>query len=184
MKKFIGILLGIVLMVASASMADALNYGSVTLSVSVSGDLSISISPTTHSFGALAPGTQSVSTAITVTNDSVGYLETYCFKGFNAGVWTLGATQGANTYTLAAAFHGSAPLAAAFGAEDLMKSSGWDDVNGDKATTTKFSIDGTQTGASVNPGQARSLYFRLGMPSSSTTMGPLDVTATITAILP
>lgn len=184
MKKFIGILLSIILM-SSASMAYALNYGDVTLSVSVSGDLSIAISPNSYDFGALAPGATAVSTAVTITNDSAGYVETYCFKGFDAGVWTLGATQGANTFTLAAAFHGSAPLAAAFGAEDLMKSGGWDDaVNGDISTATKFSIDGSATGASVAPGAARSLYFKLGMPTSSTTTGPLNITATLTAILP
>ena len=184
MKKFIGILLGIILM-TSASMAYALNYGNVTLSVSVSGDLSISISPNSHDFGALAPGASSVSTAITITNDSAGYVETYCFKGFDAGIWTLGAAQGANTFTVAAAFHDSAPIAADFGGEDLLKSSGWDDEdNGDISTGTKFSIDGGATGASVGPGATRSLYYRLGMPTSSTTTGPLNITTTITAILP
>ena len=184
MKKFIGILLGIILM-SSASMAYALNYGSVTLSVSVSGDLSIAISPTSYNFGALAPGASAVSPAITITNDSAGYVETYCLKGFAAGIWALGAAQGANTYTLAAAFHDSAPAVGDFAAEDLLKSGGWDDaVNGDISTGTKFSIDGSETGASVAPAGTRSLYFRLGMPTSSTTTGPLDITATLTAILP
>lgn len=181
MKKLIVLLIGLILIAGAASMANAATYGSVALSVSVSGDLSVSITPVTYNFGALAPNTKTVSTAITVTNNSVGYVETYCLKASGGGAWTIGAAQGANVYTLAAAFHGAtAPLATAFGAEDLLADSAG---NGPACTTTIFSIDGTVTGVNVGPGIAKSLYFCLGMPTTSTTTGPLTITATITASL-
>jgi hypothetical protein len=184
MKKMMLIVLGMILVLGIASVANAASFANVALRATISNSVSVSVSTGLYVFPAMATNTKAVSTAVTVTNDSGAYVETYYFKGFNAGVWTLGAAQGANTYTLAAAFHGSAPGTAAFVAEDQLKNGSWDNANGDTCTASKFSIDGTQTGVAVSPtagSNTRSLWFCLGTPTSTTTTGPLDLTVTITA---
>jgi len=168
-----------------ASVANAASFANVALRATISNSVSVSVSTGLYVFPAMATNTKAVSTAVTVTNDSGAYVETYYLKGFDAGVWTLGAAQGSNVFTMAAAFHGgTAPLSTAFGAEDLLKDTGWDNANGDTCSSTKFSIDGTQTGLAVSPtagSNTRSLYFCLGTPTATTTTGPLDITVTITA---
>lgn len=84
------------------STSFAANTATITVSVSLQETISISLSPTTWNIGAISLGQNYESSEFTVSNDG-NVAEDVSIKGSNgAGGWTLGTTQGADTFTLSA----------------------------------------------------------------------------------
>ncbi len=100
------------------SPAHAVNPGYIDIKVSISATKSLLIGTTNYNYGALGVGVSSVSaTAILVTNDSGGYIESYSLQGADADIngggdtWALAAStsSSADDYALAAQFSTAAP---------------------------------------------------------------------------
>ncbi|MBK8126126.1 MAG: VCBS repeat-containing protein [Elusimicrobia bacterium] len=131
-------------------------------------------------FGLLAVGSSShTATAVTVLNDG-NVTSTYSLSVATStpgSPWAIGAAlpTAANIAVLSAGFHPARPALGGFAAEDV--------VTGSPAFASGavFSIDGSQTGSAVSPGQNRFLWFRLDMPAASDTEATQDLTVTITA---
>jgi hypothetical protein len=73
-----------------------------------------------------------------------------------------------------AVFHSTAPTVDQFGVEDIL---------GDfqKSNGSRYSVDATQTGENVPPGETRTLWFRMDMPATAYKDQPLIVTLSVTA---
>lgn len=131
-----------------------------------------------YNFGSQTVGTSSVSvSAVAIRNDG-NVINTYQLSAATttfASPWVLGNVAGSDTLAVFGAFHGSRPLAAAFGPEDVV-------LNTEAASSgTAFSVDGTQTGGGVAVGASRNLWLRLDTPTLSSTEAPQQITVTITA---
>jgi hypothetical protein len=139
----------------------------------------VTITELTYAFGSVPVATSSASiTAVHVTNSGT-IPTTYTFSAATTTVgspWTLGAAApGADVVVVSAAFHGSQPTVAQFGPEDVMTGVA------KACTVTVYSVDGSQTGVSVPVAGARLLWFKMAMPTTSSTVAPQNVTVTVTA---
>jgi hypothetical protein len=141
---------------------------------------SATISGGPYLFGALSVGVSSnTAGVITVTNDGT-LTNTYSFSAATTTAgspWALlsappAIADGAVIY---GGFHGVRPALGDFGGEDVMTGLS------QSSTGTRFSIDGTQTGVAVPVGDSRNAWFRLDMPTASSTESPQDITVTLTA---
>ena len=81
--------------------------------------------------------------------------------------WTLSESLPAtgDHPVLLGALHGTKPDATGFGAEDILGST-------KTSSTSVFSINGSQTGVNVLPGEERTLWLRLDMPPTSISSSP------------
>jgi len=132
-------------------------------------------------FGPLAMGQSSISQqAVTITNEGT-VPTTYQIKAEISSEgseqpWVLGSTLPTiyNTPVLMAVFHNTAPTIEQFGVEDIL---------GDfqRSNGSRYSVDGTQTGENVPPGETRTLWLRIDMPSTAYKDQPLIVTLSVTA---
>jgi len=139
----------------------------------------VTITELTYAFGSVPVATSSASiTAVHVTNSGT-IPTTYTFSAATTTVgspWTLGAAApGADVVVVSAAFHGLQPTVAQFGPEDVMTGVA------KACTVTVYSVDGSQTGVSVPVAGARLLWFKMAMPTTSSTVAPQNVTVTVTA---
>ncbi len=90
----------------------AASQANITVTVSISGSLSLSLSATTYAFGSLGVDVGSIAaSAITVTNNSTAFRETYSLSASNTDTdsWTLASAQGSNQFVLAATFSSAVP---------------------------------------------------------------------------
>jgi hypothetical protein len=141
--------------------------------------LSVTVSTSAYNFGSvnLMGSTISIS-SVTVTN-SGNIIELYSVRAttITAGSpWQIGTSQALNTFVLQAGFNGNTqPPPPSFGGEDKLSQT--DQL----CTATKFAIG--ESCVSVPVGATRGLWFRLDMPSASTTIEEQEIQVTITASL-
>jgi hypothetical protein len=167
---------------AFTGKAQALNPQPIEIHVSINATKSVTASATYYDYGATAVDVATVSaTALTVTNASLGLVETYVMSAGNAIAdvvgtdWTLAASTGSDTYSLAAQFSTVQPsnAFAAWDATDYLT------TTPQACTATRFGNGtGAQSGLNVNPAATRNLWFRLHTPGVVT--DPSAHTATVT----
>jgi hypothetical protein len=85
---------------------------------------------------------------------------------------------GPNQLVIYGAFHGAAPVAGDYGAEDVVYGTG------QSSTGTKFSVDGSSTGASVPFSENRTLWIRMDFPTTTTTVEEQTIKVQVTAQAP
>jgi len=173
----------------AVSQAEAANPATITVTVTIQ-NLSLTISPSTFAVGTVVVSSNTVSSALGVTNDG-NVNETYTLQLTGTDLLGVGETEAAigtaNTSVLQAlftGFGGTTPASPDFGADaaaddDVVKASGTQTAS---ATVYGFST-GTGTGASVPAGGVRDLYLQYSAPSSDTATGGVqeDLTVTVTA---
>jgi len=173
--RLIGALFALTSLFTEARAADNVN---IDIHVSINASKSVMASATYYHFGAIDINTSSNSaTPITITNNSLALVETYTIQGADAisetaGTnWTLAddpGSTGLNTYALAAQFTSSRP-------DNADGSWTSDDLNRLTAVTCTSSVlgDGSagDEGTDVEAGGARSLYFRLKTPTTTSDGG-------------
>lgn len=153
----------------TASATPALIVRSVTVT---SGD--------PYVFGTLSVGASSHTvTVVTVENDG-NIASTYSLSAATTTAgspWTIGTVlpTSADVVVVSGVFHPTRPALGDFAAEDVITGAGA------ASTTTVYSVDGSETGASVPVSGVRNLWFRLDMPTTSATEATQDITVTITA---
>jgi hypothetical protein len=86
--------------------------------------------------------------------------------------------EGPNQLVIYGAFHGTAPVAGDYGVEDVVYGTG------QSSTGTKFSVDGSSTGASVPSSENRTLWIRMDFPTTTTTVVQQTIKVQVTAQAP
>ena len=175
-------LIGAALVVAGlAGQAQAATSVPLDIHVSINATKSLTAATTYYNYGALNVSVSSVSSALAITNNSGGLVETYTMTAGNAisdsgGVaWTLAASAGSDQYALAGQFSTAQPtnVDGSWGSDDLTSSPV-------ACSATQFG-NGTagESGAAVAPSAARNLWFRLKTPTSVNDAGSHTATITV-----
>lgn len=150
------------------------------------GSLSILLSSNLYDFGSVPIGGSSETvTSVLVSNNGCGS-ETFTLRastGTPGTPWTVGSdtttAPAHNRFLVRAVFHDVQPSTAPtnqFGPEDV--------VNGtDQASdgTSRYTVDGTQTGMSVPADSARNLWWFLQMPLTTSTTWQQQINGIVTA---
>lgn len=175
-KKLVAVVVASFGLLGLGRSVSAANFANANLKITVTGVLSMSIvgSPDTV-FPAVGPGGSSVSgTAVVVLNDSVGMIETFSLKSFDSGTWLLKDVAGPSQMAIQSLFNSVAPAVGDFvtPADSLT-------LNDKPAAAGVF--EGDQSGASVNPGEQRSLWFKFDAPTTTNSYGSRDLTVSIVA---
>jgi hypothetical protein len=173
-----------------AGQIKAADYVDVDIHVSINAIKDVSASATYYYFGAIDINTSTNSVgSITITNASTGITETYTIKGGTATSDTAGTnwnlvassdTVGSETYAMAVLFTGAGRPnnnEATWG-QDYLR------VDQFITCTTNVFGDGTpgDQGASVAPGAARTMYFRLHTPTDTVDGGPHTATIRLSVL--
>jgi hypothetical protein len=175
-------LIGAALVVAGlAGQAQAATSVPLDIHVSINATKSLSAATTYYNYGAQNVSVSSVSSALAITNNSGGLVETYTMTAGNAisdsgGVaWTLAASAGSDQYALAGQFSTAQPtnVDGSWGSDDLTSSPV-------ACSATQFG-NGTagESGAAVAPSAARNLWFRLKTPTQVNDAGSHTATITV-----
>ena len=182
MKKLIGILTGIVLVVGMAGIASAATSDSITLKISCVVTLSVDIGQDEYNFGDVAARIPEISTdTIAVTNDSGGLTEDYTINcSTSTADWNLMTSDPADVDE------------DVFSLQALLKSA--QAVEGDYGTKAFFDTDaGTDQDMDIDFGTAayigddvpadavRNIWFRLHTPGTTTSQSEQSLSVTITA---
>jgi hypothetical protein len=172
MKKILAVVAGVM---AISAMSYAANPASLILRVTPSVTRDVTLSTALIDLGSQALGaTNIISTGVTVTN-SGNVTSTLALRATNSANWAPAAAAGADAFNLRAIFNGvTAPAAAEFAADDDMT------TVSQASTAARFS-DGTESGVSVAAAATRSLYFKLDMPTSSSSAAQQDITVEVLA---
>ena len=192
MKRIMGIIIGLVLLLGMVSIAQAANPATVDVKVTVTAVLSVAVDRTMYNFGAQNTSATTISTqAITVTNDSTSAQESYQLNGANTSPsnWTLASAPALNTFELRAVFEGTS--------DSYQPAEGDFDTDVDDlaagspvyCTATKFAIDASpaaQKGINVPTSGVRYLWFLMKTPTSIDVGSGTEQTSqvTITAAYP
>lgn len=174
---------GVIAAAGLAGEARAANPASMTLKVTVNVALSVSLSDTQYDFGLMGANQVAVSTrAITVANDSNGRTEDFTIDGSTfmasgGANWNISGTTGAfaDTFSLCAKLDSVAPSSGTFANGDCLDATAANQQNMD---ATHFA--GDQNGNNVTAAGTRSLWFRLGTPTTITGGSNVQQTATVT----
>jgi len=182
MKKLIGILTGIILVVGMAGIASAATSDSITLKISCVVTLSVDIDQEEYNFGDVAARTAEISTdTIAVTNNSGGLTEDYTINcSTSTADWNLMTSDPADVDE------------DVFSLQALLKSA--QAVEGDYSGKTFFDINaGTDQDMDIGFGTAayigdnvpadtvRNIWFRLHTPGTTTSQSEQSLSVTITA---
>ncbi len=182
MNKIMKMLVAAVLVAGVSSAVRADNFGSVSLSVTVTGTLDLTLTSTVTAFGSVAPGASAVSSgAIGINNTSVGIIQTYSLQSFDSAPWTIQPAAGPNQFSLKGLFNAAAPVVASFNAIDSISTS---TARATTAAASAGKFEGDQSGANVAPASSRNLWFRFDAPTSTASFGSRVLTVTILAELP
>jgi hypothetical protein len=169
---------------SAAPPVEAADSAALDITVYILATKSLSVNTTSYDFGGMSVNTSSVSTtSVIVTNTSTGLIETYTIQGASAtstagGVdWILAASTGTDTYALSAQFSTARPADADgnWGTDALTYSP-------QTCTSAVFGNDvAAQSGASVDPGAQRNLWFRIKTPGivSDTTQHKATITLAV-----
>jgi len=186
MKRLIGLLTGIVLVVGMAGLASA-QSDSITLKVSCVVNLSVAIDKTEYNFGDVAPRTPTISTeAIVVNNNSGGRTEDYQINSATSTAsWNLITTDPASAadedvFSLKAMFKSTQAIEGDYTGKAFLDT-------GTAGATSQQNMDinfGTAgySGDDVVDGADRNLWFRLYTPWSTTDTTEQSFSVTITAV--
>ena len=189
MKRLISLGLGLLLAVSFLGIAQAAE-DSMYVYVTVTGVLGVDILETELDFTSVSANSSAVlSSSATVRNTSTGLTEDYRIKGSNSSPsnWTIASHAtgpSEDQFVLYAAFHNvaAADNDTAWTDDDLTASN-------QDCSSTRFTIDGTQTGVDVpanNPGDYsatgsdRGMWFRIKTPTSLTVGQDIAQTITVT----
>jgi len=183
MKKLMGLLLGMVLVVGMAGLASA-QSDSITLKVACVVGLSVAIDKDEYNFGDVAAQIPTISTeAIVVSNDSGGRTEDYQINSATStAAWNLimsdpSGPSDENKFSLKAMFKTTQPIGTDFPAGSYLNTDAGNQQNMDiNFGTTGYSGD------NVGDGVDRNLWFRLHTPWSTTTESQQSFSVTITAV--
>jgi hypothetical protein len=176
-------LMGLALLFSAGLSVHAVETQDIEIHVSINATKSLAAGTTHYNFGALATNVSSVSaTALVITNDSAGLIQTYTLVAGNAisdtaGTdWTLNETStGTDQYRLAAQFSTARPTDAdGSWATDYM-------TTGVQAcTAVRFGNgEAAESGLNVNPSAARNLWFRIHTPDVVSDPSPHTATVTL-----
>jgi hypothetical protein len=171
---------------AVPSGARAASPQTIDVHVSINASKSLSVNATSYNYGALGVDVSSVSSAVTVTNDSTALIETYRIQGSSAvsntaGTdWVLASSTGTDQYALAAIFQNAQPsnTDSAFSSDDTTYSP-------ITCTATQFGNgNGNEAGINVNPvvNTTRNLWFRIRTPNVVTDPSAHTVTITLSVL--
>jgi hypothetical protein len=179
MKKFlaaVGLMTGLMVLAGTAMAA---NPATFTLRVTPGVTRDVTLSSALYDFGTISIGGSTITpTAVTVTN-SGNVTETFALRTSNSANWAPGAAAGADVFHLSALFHSSLPVAGNFGAEDDVLNVAAPGTLADNATV--YTISGAYNGAGVNATSSRDLYFKLDMPTSTTSSAQQDINVLVAA---
>jgi len=181
MKRLIGLLTGIVLVVGLAGMASAATFDSITLKVSCVVTLSVAIDQAEYNFGNVNPRTSVISTnTIAVTNDSLGLTEDYTINcSTYTADWNLMASDPGDLdedlFSLKALLKLTEADEAAFSGKTFFDTAGTDQNMDIGFGTTAY------TGDNVPADGVRNIWFRLRTPGTTTSQDEQSLSVTITA---
>ena len=185
-KITLGFMGAFIVLVAANKDAKAVTSQVLDIHVSINATKSLSVGTTFYNYGALAVNTSSVSaTALVVTNNSSGLIETYRMVAGNATSdaggtnWTLAASTGsADQYAIDAIFATTAPTNV-----DANWSSDALSAVVTTCSATQFG-NGTlaEAGASVNPSATRNLWFRIHTPTTLSDTGAHTAQVTLSIL--
>ena len=184
MRRFIGLLISLLLVAGVVGLMYGVDNDSITLKVTCAPALSVSITEDEYNFGSIANAFATVSTyAITVTNDSSGRIEDYVIDSStytSPGNWQIVTADPVDEeFALQAMLDTSQPAHGDFVAGDYL-----DTTNGNEQNMDSTNFAGDQNGDDVSSTagiNTRSLWFRLQTPDSSADTNEQSFTVTITA---
>ena len=186
MKRLIGLLLGIVLVVGLAGIASADTQGTVTLKVSCVIPLSVSISQTEYNFGQVAPRTSTISTdTIQVTNNSGGRTEDYTINSSTCtAAWNLQesdpSTDDNDLFSLKALLKSSQANESDYTGKAFLDTGTAGATSQQNMTEANFGTAGYD-GDDVTDTTVRNIWFRLHTPWGTSTQDEQSLSVTITA---
>ena len=165
---------GLSFLVVSSTL-EAAQSDTLAVKVTIAPSISVNITEDTLSFGSVAAGSTTVSSAgATVTNNGSGVNETYSLSVTDPSGWTASQTAaGAETYVLNTAF------------SNLASGVTWGEANHALSTSpvvstaTKFA--GDQTGVAVPYNAARKLWFQFKAPTATNVGTEQSIVITVTA---
>ena len=185
MKKLIGLLVGIVLVVGLAGLASAGTSDSITLKVACVVGLSVAIDKDEYNFGDVAPKIATISTeTIQVTNDSGGRTEDYTINSSTSTQnWNIKAAGDPsdteeNLFSLQALLKSTQPSEGDFATKAFLNADAADSQNMTLAgfgTATDYDGDNVPDDADMN------IWFRLHTPGTTSTQDEQSFSVTITA---
>lgn len=184
MKKLIGLLVGIVLVVGLAGLVSAGTSDSITLKVACVVGLSVAIDKTEYNFGQVAAKTATISTeTIQVTNNSGGRTEDYTINSSTSTQnWNIKAAGDPsdteeNLFSLKALLKSSQPSDGEFTGKAFLNADAGDSQN---MTEANFGTSGYD-GDNVTDTTVLNIWFRLHTPGTTTTQDEQTLSVTITA---
>ncbi|MBK8870485.1 MAG: hypothetical protein IPN19_05440 [Elusimicrobia bacterium] len=179
----VAVAMGMMGLVKSASAA---SFANAILKVELTGTLSMSIvgSPETI-LPAVAPGGSSISgSGIVILNDSVGMIQTYSLEGFDSASWLLRQNAGPSQMAIQALFNDVQPGAGDFSTTTdylMVDPTPLDAVKDGLRPASATDFFGDQSGAAVDPGQQRTLWFKFDAPTTTNSYGARDLVVSIVA---
>jgi len=184
MKRLIGLLLGIVLVVGMVGLASGDSSDSITLKVSCVVGLSVTIDKTEYNFGQVAAKTATISTeTIQVTNNSGGRTEDYTINSSTSTQnWNIKASGDPsdteeNLFSLQALLKSTQAIESDFSGKAFLNADAGDSQN---MTEANFGTSGYD-GNNVTDTTVRNIWFRLHTPGTTTTQNEQTLSVTITA---
>ena len=182
MKKLIGILLGILLVVGMAGMASAATSDSITLKISCVVTLSVDISQDEYNFGNVAARTAAISTdTIAVTNNSGGLTEDYTINcSTSTADWNLKTSDPLDAdedlFSLQALLKATQAIEGDYSGKTFFDTNAGADQDMDIGFGTA-----AYTGDNVPADAVRNIWFRLHTPGTTTSQSEQFLSVTITA---
>ena len=182
MKKLIGILTGIVLVVGMAGIASAATSDSITLKISCVVTLSVDIDQEEYNFGDVSARTAEISTdTIAVTNNSGGLTEDYTINcSTSTADWNLKTSDPLDAdedlFSLQALLMATQAGEADYSGKTFFDTDAGTDQNMDIGFGTAAYI-----GDNVPADAVRNIWFRLHTPGTTTTGNEQSLSVTITA---
>jgi len=182
MKKLIGILTGIVLVVGMAGIASAATSDSITLKISCVVTLSVDIDQDEYNFGDVAARTPEISTdTIAVTNNSGGLTEDYTINcSTSTADWNLMTSDPADTdedlFSLQALLKSTQANEGDYSGKTFFDTNAGTDQDMDIG----FGI-AAYIGDNVPADAVRNIWFRLHTPGTTTSQSEQSLSVTITA---
>jgi len=178
MKRLSGILVGLVAVVGIIGLAYGGTTDSIEVKVTLATDIDVNITQTEYNFTTLEGGETSVSgIPATVTNTSSSNREDWQLELDNSTNWTAitDGTPGEDEFMLMAQFSNSVPGSWTSANHAL-------DTLAADCSLSKFG-NGTygECGLDVPKSGARSMWFRITMPSYSTYVSEETIPVTVTA---
>lgn len=175
MKKWLGIIIGAVVIIAVSSVgAFAGNSATINVTVSIAQSASISVTGGPVDFGTMNIGGSAVSSsAVVIKNNGSGGNETYSLSLISPSGWTAVTTAPAlDQYRLSSAFDATGTVT-------------WNPTNhaltisSQASSATKFA--GSETGTAVPYNADRHLYLKLETPSATSSSGSKTIQIVVTA---